>query len=84
MRCRPPEGDDAYEIWRETGPKADSFVEGLSDFLVMSSGEIAALRLLATLATTSSVPPFDVDHIRSLDEEGQRLVDDWCAVVCAH
>jgi hypothetical protein len=83
-RSRPPEGDDAYEIWREAGPKADSFAEGLSDFLVMSSGEIAAIRLLATLATTSSVPPFGVDHIHSLDEEGQRLVDDWCAVVRAY
>jgi hypothetical protein len=83
-RHRPPEGDDAYEIWRQAGPKADSFADGLSDFLVMSSGELAALRLLATLATTSSVPPFGVDHIRSLDEEGQRLVDDWCAVVRAY
>lgn len=82
-RSRTPEGDDAYEIWREAGPKADSFAEGLSDFLVMSSGEIAAIRLLATLATTSSVPPFGVAHIRSLDD-GQRLADDWCAVVCAH
>ena len=64
--------------------KADSFAVGLSDFLVMSSGEIAALRLLATLATTRSVPPFGVAHIRSLDAEGQRLVDDWCAVVSAY
>jgi hypothetical protein len=82
-RNQPPEGDDAYGAWREAGPKADSFAEGLSDYLVMSSGEIAALRLLATLASTSSVPPFGVAHIRSLDEEGQRLVEDWCAVVRA-
>jgi hypothetical protein len=82
-RHRPPE-DDAYEAWLEAGPKADSFAEGLSDFLVMSSGEIAAVRLLATLATTSSVPPFALAHIRSLDEEGRRLVDDWCAVVCTY
>jgi len=77
---RPPE-DDAYDAWQEAGPQADDFAEGLSDFLVMSSGEIAALRLLAALASTSSVPPFGVAHIRSLDEEGQRLVDDWCTVV---
>jgi hypothetical protein len=50
----------------------------------MSSGEIAAVRLLATLAATSSAPRFGVAHIRSLDEEGQRLVDDWCAIVCAY
>ena len=83
-RNRPPEGDDDYQAWRDAGPKADDFAEGLSDFLVMSSGEIATLRLLATLATTSSVPRFGVAQIRSLDEEGQRLVDDWCAVVCAY
>jgi hypothetical protein len=82
-RNRAPEGDD-YEAWRRAGPKADDFAEGLSDFLVMSSGEIAAVRLLATLATTSSLPRFGVAHIRSLDEEGQRLVDDWCAVVRAY
>jgi hypothetical protein len=46
--------------------------------------EIAAVRLLATLATTSLVPPFGVAHTRSLDENGQRLVADWCAVVCAY
>lgn len=79
-----PPQDDAYEAWREAGPRADDFADGLSDFLVMSSGEIAAVRLLATLASTSSVPPFGVAHIRSLDEEGQRLVNDWCAVVRAH
>ena len=64
--------------------KADDFAEGLADFLVMSSGEICAVRLLATLATTSAVPPFGVPHIRRLDEEGQRLVEDWCAVVRAY
>jgi hypothetical protein len=79
-----PPQDDAYQAWRENGPRADDFTDGLSDFLVMSSGEIAAVRLLATLASTSSVPPFGVAHIRSLDEEGQRLVNDWCAVVRAH
>ncbi len=83
-RSRPPDGADAYEAWRETGPKADDFADGLSDFLVMSSGEIASVRLLATLATTSLVPPFGVAHIRSLDEEGQRLVHDWCAIFCAY
>jgi hypothetical protein len=83
-RHRPPEGDDEYETWRQAGPRADSFAVGLSDFLVLSSGEIAAVRLLATLATTRSVPPFGVAHIRSLDAEGQRLVDDWCAVVSAY
>jgi hypothetical protein len=58
--------------------------KGLSDFLVMSSGETASLRLFATLATTSSVPRFGIAHLRSLDEEGQRLVDDWCAVIRAY
>lgn len=81
---RAPQDDDAYEVWRAAGPKADTSAAGLADFLVMSSGEIAALRLLATLASTSSVPPFGVAHIRSLDREGQRLVEDWCAVVVAY
>jgi hypothetical protein len=82
-RNRPPEGDDDFESRREAGPKAESFAEGLSDFRIMCGG-VAALRLLATLATTNSVPRFGVAHIRSLDEDGQRLVADWCAVVCAH
>jgi hypothetical protein len=30
------------------------------------------------------VPCFGVAHLRSLDKEGQRLVADWCAVVCAY
>jgi hypothetical protein len=82
-RVRPPQ-DDAYEAWREAGPRADDFAEGLSDYLVMSSGEIAALRLLATLAPKTSAPAFGVAHIRGLDAEGQRLVDDWCAVIRAY
>jgi hypothetical protein len=81
---RAPQEDDAYEAWHYAGPKADAFAVGLADFLVMSSGEIAALRLLAALASTSSVPPFGVAHVRSLDREGQRLVEDWCAVVVAY
>jgi hypothetical protein len=76
--------DDGYEAWHSAGPKADTFAVGLADFLVMSSGEIAALRLLAALASTTSVPPFGIAHIRSLDREGQRLVEDWCAVVLTY
>jgi hypothetical protein len=74
-RQRPPE-DDAYEA----GPKLTTSRR----VLPTSSScpvEICAVRLLATLATTSAVPPFGVAHIRRLDEEGQRLVEDWCAVV---
>ncbi len=81
---RAPQDDDAYEVWQSAGPKADTYAAGLADFLVMSSGETAALRLLAALASTSSVPPFGVAHIRSLDPQGQRLVEDWCAVVVAY
>lgn len=81
---RVPQDDDGYEAWHSAGPGADTFAVGLADFLVMSSGEVAGLRLLAALASTSSVPPFGVAHIRSLDREGQRLVEDWCDVVLAY
>lgn len=78
-RHRPPEDDDAYYRWQEAEPKADDFAVGLSDLAVMSSGEIASLRLLATLGTTPI--PFKLGDLRSLDAEGQRLLADWCRVV---
>lgn len=83
-RVRPPDDDRAYDRWLEGGPKSEDFPRGMTDFLVMSSGEVASLRLLATLASTDCAPPFSVAHLRSMDEEGQRLVADWCAVVVAY
>ncbi len=50
---RAPQNDDRYEAWHSAGPSADTFAVGLADFLVMSSGEVAALRLLGALASTS-------------------------------
>lgn len=75
---RPPSDDDgaAQERWYEAGPKADEFAEGLADLLVMSSGEVASLRLLACFGAAPI--PFTVSHFRSLDAEGQRLLADWC------
>lgn len=78
-RHRPPEDDDAYYRWQEAGPKTDDFAAGLSDLCVMSSGEVASLRLLATLGATRI--PFKLGDLRSLDAEGQRLLSDWCRVV---
>ena len=82
-RVRPPQDDRAYDDWVDRGPKADDIVRGLSDFLVMSSGENGSLRLLATLAAADCAPPFSVDHLRSMDAEGQRLIADWCTAIAA-
>lgn len=70
-----PETEDAWERWRATGPKPENFAIGLSDFLVMSSGEVASLRLLAAFA--SERIPFKVSDLRSMDEEGLHLLADW-------
>lgn len=80
-QLRPPEDEDAWERWRQAGPRADDYAIGLSDFLVMSSGETAALRLLATLATERV--PFRVNDLTSLDQEGQRLLADWTTAIRA-
>lgn len=78
---RPPEDDDGYDRWQQAGPRAEQFAIGLADFLVMSSGEVAALRLLATLAGRRV--PFTVADLRSMDAEGQRMVADWTRAVRA-
>lgn len=78
---RPPAVDEAFYRWQDAGPRADDIVVGLSDFLVMSSGEVAALRLLVTLANDRT--PFTVGDLRSMDAEGQRLVIDWTSAVRA-
>src|SRR6266516_2626797 len=80
-RNRPPEDEDAYYRWQQAGPKADDFAKGLAGLLVMSSGEVAVLRLLATLGQTHV--PFKLSDLRSLDEEGQRLLADWSAAIQA-
>lgn len=76
---RPPEDEQAWYRWQEAGPEPDEFAVGLSDFAVMSSGEAASLRLLATLA--SEPTPFRLSDLCSLDQEGERLVADWMRVV---
>jgi hypothetical protein len=78
---QPPDYDDAYHSWQEAGPKAEDFTRGLSNLLVMSSGELACLRLLAILGTTRV--PFRLADLSSLDHEGQRLLADWCAAIRA-
>ena len=80
-RNRPPEDENAYYRWQEAGPKADDLAKGLGDVLVMSSGEIAQLRLLAIFGTTWV--PFRVGDVAPLDNEGQRLLADWLAAVSA-
>lgn len=78
---RPPTDEARWERWRAAGPQPDDFTVGLSDFLVMSSGEVASLRLLATFG--SGRTPFSVSDLRSLDAEGQRLLADWCRAMDA-
>lgn len=78
---RPPDDDAAFYRWQDAGPRAGDFEVGLSDFLVMSSGEVASLRLLATLANDRA--PFTVADLRSMDTEGQRLLADWTRAVRA-
>jgi hypothetical protein len=80
---RPPQGDAAWDQWQQAGPTADSIIVGLHDFSVLSSGEAASLRLLATFASHRA--PFKVSDLSSLDAEGQRLLTDWAhAVAAAH
>lgn len=80
---RAPSGDDdddsAYYAWEEAAPKADDTVSGLRDYLVMSSGEVAAVRLLATLA--SEPTPFKAGYFASMDDTGQRILRDWCTIL---
>jgi hypothetical protein len=80
-RNRPPQDENASDGWQQAGPKADDFAKGLSGLLPMSSGEVATLRLLATLGQTHV--PFKLSDLRSLDGEGQRLLADWCAAIQA-
>jgi len=47
----------------------------------MSSGEVAVLRLLATLGQAHV--PFKLGDLRRIDEEGQRLLADWCGAIQA-
>lgn len=70
-----PSDDHAGERWHDAGPDADEICRGLGDFLVMSSGETGALRLLATLARERV--PFRAIDLNSLDAEGHRLLEDW-------
>ena len=75
-RChRPPKDDEEWERWRAAGPQPDEFVRGLSDFLVMSSGEVVAVRLLAAFGGEVRLRVCDLS---SLDAEGARLLADWC------
>lgn len=79
---RAPKGDDEWERWRADGPQPDEFAVGLSDLLVMSSGELASIRLLAAFGGEAS---FRTDQLRSLDAEGSRLLADWCrALQCVY
>jgi hypothetical protein len=80
-RNRQPNDEGEWYRWRDAGPAPAQFADGLSDFLVMSSGEVAALRLLATFATQRT--PFRVGDLSSLDDEGQRLLADWSTAVRA-
>jgi len=76
-----PSDEDAWSAWDQDGPQADEFALGLPDFLVMSSGEAATLRLLATFA--SARVPFRVSDLSSMDADGQRMLADWAAAIQA-
>lgn len=78
---RAPRDEDAWEAWRKAGPQTASFAYGLSELLVMSSGETAMLLLLATFGHTRV--PFRINDLSSLDEQGHRLLADWCEAVKA-
>lgn len=76
---RAPDDDAEWEIWRARGPSADEYAGGLADFLVMSSGEAAAVGLLATLS--GRPVPFHLAELSSLDAEGRQLLANWCRAV---
>lgn len=73
---RPPDDESEWERWRRAGPQPESFAVGLSDLLVMSSGERAAISLLAAFGREPT--PFRASDLRSLDRGGARLLADWC------
>jgi hypothetical protein len=74
-----PNDDSEWDRWRQAGPQPDEACLGLGDFLVMSSGEVAALRLLGTLA--AQPVPFSAADLSSLDAEGQATLTDWTELV---
>lgn len=74
-----PADDRAWERWHAAGPRPDDYAVGLADFRVMSSGEKATLRLLATFGEDRT--PFRISDLYSLDAEGGRLLVDWCRAV---
>ena len=76
-----PSDDVAWERWNDAGPDADEICKGLGDFLVMSSGETAVLRLLGTLAADHV--PFRTGDLTNLDDEGRRLLADWAVTLLA-
>lgn len=76
-----PVDEDAWEEWAAGVPDPDAFIAGLSDLLPMSSGELAALRLLATLGYERA--PFHVCDFRSFDRQGQWLLADWMEAIYA-
>lgn len=80
-RCRPPADDTAWEAWRAAGPVAGEYAIGPSDFLVMSSGELGSVRLLATLSGRPA--QFNAAELSSLESEGAWLLSDWCRAVRA-
>ena len=73
-----PQDDDAYERWRAAGPTASDTARAIGQ---MSGTEQARLRLLAVFAGVRV--PFRVLDLHGLDDEGQRLLADWCAAVMA-
>jgi hypothetical protein len=56
-------------------------VVGLSDFLVMATGEMAIVRPLSLFGSERT--PLRMSDLRSLDAEGARLLGDWCRAVQA-
>ena len=77
-RSPAPDDDAGYHRWVAAGPQPGP---GVAAFVVMSSGEQARLRLLAMFATDRV--PVTVSDLACLDDDGTRLLTDWCRAVQA-
>ncbi len=76
--CPPPYDDDAYDRWADAGPQPTPAVRA---FAVMSSGEKARLRMVALFAYDRIT--VCIGDFAPLDDDGKRLLADWCQAVQA-
>lgn len=76
VRAHPAPAEDRYDAFEEAGPQRTEQTRAVG---AMSRTEQTRLRLLATFATGRV--PFRASDLQGLDDNGQRLLVDWCAAL---